>query len=81
MNADDENGDEVDAGTWTEVASGDLGVVIYWKAGFKALGEGRSILSQLEEVGEENVDWKSLIGEHSYFAGIKMLLSPFVRCN
>jgi hypothetical protein len=28
-------------------------------------------LSQLEEVGEENVDWESLIGEHSYFAGIE----------
>ena len=29
MSADDENGDEVDAGTWTEVASGDPGDVIY----------------------------------------------------
>ena len=63
MSADDENGDEVDAGTWTKVASGDLGDVIYWEAGFEALGEVQSILSQLEEVGEENVDWKSLIGE------------------
>jgi hypothetical protein len=49
MSADDENGDEVDAGTWTKVASGDLGDVIYWEAGFEALGEVQSILSQLEE--------------------------------
>ena len=76
MSADDENGDEVDADTWTEVASGDPGDVIYWKAGFKALGEVQSILSQLEEVGEENVDWKSLIGEHSYLAGIKIADFP-----
>jgi hypothetical protein len=48
-----------------------LGDVIYWEAGFEALGEVQSILSQLEEVGEENVDWKSLICEHSYFAGIQ----------
>jgi hypothetical protein len=33
------------------------------EAGFEALGEVQSILSQLEEVGEESVDWKSLIGE------------------
>jgi hypothetical protein len=26
--------------------------------------------------GEENVDWKSLIGEHSYFAGIKIADFP-----
>jgi hypothetical protein len=71
MSEDDENGDEVDAGTWTKVASGELGDVVYWETGFEALGEVQSILSQLEEVGEENVDWKSLIGEHSYFAGIK----------
>jgi hypothetical protein len=71
MSADDENDDEVDAGTWTKVASGDLGDVIYWETGFEALGEVQSILSQLEEVGEENVDWKSLIGEHSYFARIE----------
>ena len=76
MSADDENGDEVDADTWTEVASGDPGNVIYWKAGFKALGEVQSILSQVEEVGEENVDWESLIGEHSYFAGIKIADFP-----
>jgi hypothetical protein len=68
--------DEVDTSTWTEVASGDPGDVIYWQAGFKALGEVQSILSQLEEVGEENVDWKSLIGEHSYFAGIKIADFP-----
>jgi hypothetical protein len=62
---------EVDDDNWTKVASGDLGDVIYWEAGFEALGEVRSILSQLEEVGEENVDWKSLVGEHSYFADIE----------
>jgi hypothetical protein len=28
-------------------------------------------LPQLKEVGEANVDWKTLIGEHSYFAGLK----------
>jgi hypothetical protein len=67
MSADDEDRDEADAGTWTKVASGDLGDMIYWEPGFEALGEVRSILSQLEEVGEQNVDWKSLIGEHSYF--------------
>ena len=39
MSADDENCDEVDADTWTEVASGDLGDVIYWETGFEA---GRS---------------------------------------
>jgi hypothetical protein len=38
MSADDENCDEVDADTWTEVASGDLGDVIYWEIGFEALG-------------------------------------------
>ena len=26
---------------------------------------------RVAEVGEENVDWESLIGEHSYFAGIE----------
>jgi hypothetical protein len=71
MSADDQNGDEVEASTWTKVASGDLGDVIYWEAGFEALGEVQSILSRLEEVGEESVDWKSLVGEHSYFAGIE----------
>jgi hypothetical protein len=71
MSADDENGDEVDAGTWTKVASGELGDMIYWETGFEALGEVQSILSRLEEVGEENVDWEILIGEHSYFAGIE----------
>jgi hypothetical protein len=64
---DVENGNDVDPGTWTKVASGDIGDMIYWKPGFEALGKVRSILSQLEEVGKENVDWKSLIGEHSYF--------------
>jgi hypothetical protein len=71
MSADDENCDEVDADTWTEVASGDLGDATYWETGFEALGEVQSILSQLEEVGEENVEWESLVGEHSYFAGIE----------
>jgi hypothetical protein len=71
MSADDENGNEIDAGTWSKVESGDLGNVIYWESGFEASGEVQSILSQLEEVGEENVDWESLIGEHSYFAGIE----------
>jgi hypothetical protein len=59
MSADDENGDEVDTDTWTKVASGDLGDVIYWETGFEALGEVQSILSQLEEVGEENVEWEN----------------------
>ena len=71
MSADDEKCDEVDADTWTEVASGDLGDVICWETGFEAPGEVQSILSQLEEVGEENVEWESLVGEHSYFAGIE----------
>ena len=70
MSAGNQNEDEVDNDTWTKVASGDLGDVIYWEAGFEALGEVQSILSQLE-VGEENVDWKSLVGEHSYFAVIE----------
>ena len=71
MSGGNQNEDKVDDDTWTKVASGDLGDVIYWEAGFEALGEVQSILSQLEEVGEENVDWKSLVGEHSYFAIIK----------
>jgi hypothetical protein len=63
--------DKVDTDTWTKVASGYVGDVIYWEAGFKALGEVQSILSRLEEVGEENVEWNILIGEHSYFASIE----------
>jgi hypothetical protein len=63
--------DEVDDETWTKVASGDLGDVIDLEADFEALGEVQSILSQLEKVGEENVDWKSLVGERSYFANIE----------
>jgi hypothetical protein len=71
MSAVNQNEDEVDDDSWTKVASGYLGDVIYWATGFEALGEVQSILSQLEEVGEENVDWKSLIGEHSYFESIE----------
>jgi len=45
QNGDDvENGADVDPGTWTKVASGDIGNMIYWKPGFEALGKVRSIL-------------------------------------
>jgi hypothetical protein len=71
MSTDNENGDEVDPNTWTKVASGGLGDIIHWEPGFEALGEVQWILSNLEEIGEQNVDWKSLIGEHSYFASIE----------
>jgi hypothetical protein len=65
------NEDEGDDDTSTKVAYGYLGDLIFWEGGFEALGEVQSILSHLEEEGEKNVDWKSLIGEHSYFAVIK----------
>jgi hypothetical protein len=39
-----------------------------WDAGFEVLGEVRSILVQLEEIGdEETIDWKIIIGDHLYF--------------
>jgi hypothetical protein len=72
MSAGNQNEDNVDRNTWTKVASGELGDVIDWEAGFEALGEVQYILSHLEEVGEEeDVDWDTLVGEHSYFAIIK----------
>jgi hypothetical protein len=45
------------------VASGELGDQVDWEPGFEALGEVRKILSQLEELGEEeSIDWDTIIG-------------------
>jgi hypothetical protein len=58
----------VDPNQWVKVASGNIGDKIWWEAGFEVLGEVRSILVQLEEIGdEETIDWKIIIGDHLYF--------------
>jgi hypothetical protein len=59
------------------VASGELGDQVDWERGFEALGEVRGILSQLEELGEEeSIDWDTIVGDHHYFDGIRSYFPP-----
>jgi hypothetical protein len=76
MSADDENGDEVDAGTWTKVASGDLGDIIYWETGFEALGEVQSILSRLEESAKKTLVGRVSLASAHISRGLRTPTSP-----
>jgi hypothetical protein len=59
------------------VASGEIGDQVDWERGFEALGEVRGILSQLEELGEEeSIDWDTVVGDHHYFDGIRSYFPP-----
>jgi hypothetical protein len=51
----------VDNKTWILAAHGELGDVVYWEPKFEPIEHARYLLCLLEEVGEDQVDWKSLL--------------------
>ena len=63
-------------GTWVLAARGDLGAEVHWQKGFEVLGNVRSLLNLLEEVGEHRIDWAHLLAGLPYFAPLRSLPSP-----
>lgn len=65
-----------DRATWKLAATGEISDVITWKPAFKVIGEVHSLLSDLEELGEENVDWDLLLAGLPRFADLRHLFFP-----
>jgi hypothetical protein len=62
--------------TWILAASGELGDMVCWEPRFEVIREVQSIVSSLEELGEEDVDWDALIGKFDYFKGLRNIDFP-----
>lgn len=59
---------------WHEVASGDIGDMLYWRPGYDVLAEGESAIGTLENIEATDIDWDHLIRRLPRFAFLPALL-------
>lgn len=55
---------------WHEIASGDIGDILYWKPGYEILQGGQSAISCLDYLDSAAIEWASLIGGLPRFSAL-----------
>ena len=46
---------------WRQIASGDIGDVLYWEPGYDVLEDGENAIGLLENINSTEIDWARLI--------------------
>ncbi len=59
---------------WHQVASGDIGDMLYWEPGYDVLSEGESAIGTLENMDWSDIDWNHLIQRLPRFEFLPALL-------
>ena len=59
---------------WHEIASGDIGDILYWKAGYEVLWRAESIIDLLQNLGPALIDWDHLIRKQPRFSALPEIL-------
>jgi hypothetical protein len=60
---------------WHEIASGDIGDMLYWQPGYEQLEHAAGVISLLDRLPEQQIDWARLINGLPRFAFLPDLFS------
>jgi hypothetical protein len=74
MTSDEKRLVETPSSGWHEIASGDIGDILYWQPGYEALEDAEVAIGLLENLDTDEIAWDELIRGLPRFAFLPELL-------